>query len=109
MSNVIVVATLQAKPGSEEAAQALLTETIEATHQEEGCITYALHVSKSDPAQFVIVERWESQEALEAHGATPHMAHLASAARDLFAARPIIIFTDAIPVGDPAKGSLAGA
>lgn len=108
MSNVIVVATLQVKPGSEEAARALVTETIEATHLEEGCRTYALHISKQDPAQFVILERWDDQAALDGHFVTPHMAKLGAVARDLLAAPPTIVFCDAIPVGDTAKGTLAG-
>jgi len=106
MSNVIVVATLQAKPGSEDAARAILTETLEATHEESGCRTYALHVSKQDAAQFVLVERWDDQEALDAHFTTPHMAKLAGAAGDLLAVPPTIVFCDAIPAGDPAKSSI---
>ena len=109
MPNVIVVAVLQAKPGSEETALAVLTETLEATHQEAGCRTYALHVSKQDPAQFVLVERWDDQEALDAHFGQPHMAKLAGAAGDLLAAPPTIVFTEPIAIGDPAKGTLAGA
>ena len=80
MPNVIVVAILQAKPGSEETALAVLTETLEATHAEEGCRTYALHVSTQDPTQFVLVERWDDQEALDGHFGQPHMAKLAGAA-----------------------------
>ena len=108
MPNVIVVAVLQAKPGSEETALALLTETVDATHLEAGCRTYALHVSKQDPAQFVIIERWDDQDALNAHFGQPHMAKLTGAAGDLLAAPPTIVFTDAIALGDPAKGTLAG-
>ena len=107
MSNVIVVAILQAKPGSEDAARALLTETIEATHLESGCHSYALHVSKQDPTQFVIVENWDSQDDLNDHFGTPHMAKLAGAAGDLLAAPPTIVFTEPIPVGDTVKGTLS--
>jgi len=109
MPNVIVVAILQAKPGSEETALAVLTETLEATHAEEGCRTYALHVSTQDPTQFVLVERWDDQEALDGHFGQPHMAKLAGAAGDLLAAPPTVVFTEAIALGDPAKGTLAGA
>jgi quinol monooxygenase YgiN len=68
-----------------------------------------LHVAKADPTQFVLVERWEDQAALDAHFGTPHMAKLIEGAGDLLAAQPTIVITDAIPLGNPAKGSLAGA
>lgn len=106
MSNVVVVAILQAKPETAEAAEALLRETIEATHAEAGCHLYALHVSKQDPTQFVIVECWEDQAALDAHFVTPHMGKLAGAAGDLLAAPPTILFTDPLAVGDAAKGAV---
>ena len=40
---------------------------------EKGCIAYENHISINDPNLFVVVERWESREDLNAHGKAPHM------------------------------------
>lgn len=41
---------------------------------EEGCIQYDLHPVDGQPDQFVLLERWASKAALEAHAASAHMA-----------------------------------
>lgn len=41
---------------------------------EEGCYLYAFSVDVSEPGLVRITEEWESQEALDAHFQTPHMA-----------------------------------
>lgn len=109
MSNVIVVALFQVKPGTEEEARAALTEVLEQTHGEEGCRTYALHVSRTDPTQLAIIERWDDQAALDAHFTQPYMAKLAESAGAVLAAPPVVHFMDAVPAGSPEKGTLAGA
>ena len=48
-------------------------ECIAATRQEKGCLSYESHSSVNDPNLFVVVERWESREDLNAHGKAPHM------------------------------------
>ena len=48
-------------------------ECIEATRKEKGCIAYESHTSINDPNLFVVVERWETREDLNAHGRAPHM------------------------------------
>ena len=47
---------------------------VAATNQEQGCLHYAYAQDISDPDLIRISERWESQEALAAHGASAHMA-----------------------------------
>ncbi len=68
------VATMRAKPGKEEELRELLESLIEPTRAEEGCTTYALHRGTQDPALFVFYENWRTQDHLEAHLATPHLA-----------------------------------
>lgn len=103
---VVVVATVQVKPGSEDAALAALETAIAATHGEEGCLSYALHRDYENPQRFVMVERWASREALEAHFGTPHLGALFAALPDLVAAPPEIIRTEPVPLGDATKGVL---
>ncbi len=103
---VVVVATVEVKPGSEEAVQSLLEAAIVATHEEEGCLTYALHRDFEKPQRFVLVERWASKEALDAHFTQPHMATLFEALPEHAAAPPEIIRTTPVVLGEATKGVL---
>ncbi|MCW3010396.1 MAG: hypothetical protein JWO90_800 [Solirubrobacterales bacterium] len=105
-TQVVVVAIVEVKPGSEDAVQAALQQAIEQTHAEEGCVSYALHRDTEKPQRFVMVERWASGEALDAHMAKPYMAELFAALPEHVAAPPEIIRTEPVPLGDATKGVL---
>ena len=47
---------------------------VKATNEEAGCLHYAFAQDIADPDLIRISERWDSQEALVAHGASAHMA-----------------------------------
>ena len=47
---------------------------VKATNDETGCLHYAFAQDISDPDLIRISERWDSPEALAAHGASAHMA-----------------------------------
>jgi len=70
---IYVVATSQVKPESRDAFIKGANECIAATQKEKGCLSYESHTSINDPNLFVVVERWESREDLNAHGRAPHM------------------------------------
>jgi quinol monooxygenase YgiN len=70
---IYVIATTQVKPDSREAYIKGARDCIAATRQEKGCLSYESHASINDPNLFVVVERWESREDLNAHGKAPHM------------------------------------
>jgi quinol monooxygenase YgiN len=72
-SMIYVVATSQVKPESRDAFIKGAKECIAATRKEKGCISYESHASINDPNLFVVVERWETREDLNAHGRAPHM------------------------------------
>ncbi len=80
MTDLHVVATIPAKPGSEGAVREALQALVSATRQEEGCRAYDLYESASAPGTFVTVERWVDQAALDAHMQTPHVAAAFAAA-----------------------------
>jgi quinol monooxygenase YgiN len=65
---IYVVATSQVKPESRDAFIKGAQECIAATRKEKGCISYDSHTSINDPNLFVVVERWETREDLNAHG-----------------------------------------
>lgn len=70
---IYVVATTQVKPESRDAFIAGAKACIAETRKEKGCISYENHISINDPNIFVVVERWESREDLNAHARAPHM------------------------------------
>lgn len=90
MSDLNVVALLTAKPGSEDVVRDALSKLTSATREEEGCLHYELHVSAADPTVFVTVERWRSQDDLDAHLKTPHIAEAMTVAGEHLAAPPAI-------------------
>lgn len=73
MGKVVVVGTARVKEGEEGRMLEVLSQLAAASHEEEGCITYAVHVAKDDPCRFVLIERWTSQEALDEHLTLPHV------------------------------------
>ena len=55
--------------------QDLLTKSIEETKKEEGCLIYEVFQTKSNPVEFIVIDSWESEEALNKHYETPHYSH----------------------------------
>jgi len=70
---IYVVATTQVKPDAREAFIQGAKACIAETRKEKGCVAYDSHTSINDANTFVVVERWESREDLNAHARAPHM------------------------------------
>jgi quinol monooxygenase YgiN len=85
-----VVARVIARPEKVEQVKSILTKLVEATRQEEGCITYELLQNHQDVTDFTFVEEWESQALLEAHLASAHIAQAKSQLEGAIAAEPDI-------------------
>ena len=75
-----------------------------AVKAEQGCIEYGAAVDCEPPLKFqtaygpdtfVVVEKWESPEALMAHAAAPHMAAYAGKTKEFIASRAIHILQPA--------------
>lgn len=45
----------------------LLAEQGRLSREEPGCLRFEVYHSQADPKMFILVERWESQEALDVH------------------------------------------
>lgn len=76
MKDLIVVATLTAKPGHEAAVQAALEKMVPPSRAEAACSRYELHIDVEHAGRFVMIETWRDQAALTAHEATPHFLQL---------------------------------
>ena len=85
-----VVATITAKPGSEDVVRDALTELVDGTRTEEGCMVYELFQSGADPLVFVTVETWRGPEDLDAHRHTPHLKKAFAALGEHLAGPPAI-------------------
>jgi quinol monooxygenase YgiN len=76
---LIIAGKFLIDPTHRDAVVAVAHEMMAETQKEVGCHAYTFSADFSDPARFYLFERWESQSALEAHFATPHMARFQAA------------------------------
>ncbi len=96
---IFVISTNRVKPGSADAVRAAAAPCRIETLKEEGCLSYDLHQSISDPDCFVFVERWETREHLTAHMQTPHLKAWRAAAADFVVERRVeIIHPDRVEI-----------
>ena len=71
---IVVAGRVVIDPAKRDEGVRAATEVMEETAKETGCISYTFSADLIDPGTFRIFEEWESQEALDAHFASPHMA-----------------------------------
>jgi len=99
-----VVAIITAKPGKREEILRAFRANVPAVHAEKGCIEYGPAVdaeglggfqTKFGPDTFLVLEKWESPEALAAHAASPHMKEYGAKTKDLIASRVIHVLSPA--------------
>ncbi|HEX9489356.1 MAG TPA: antibiotic biosynthesis monooxygenase [Stellaceae bacterium] len=99
-----VLAIVTAKPGQREAILRELRANIPAVRAERGCIEYGPAIdaegmggfqTKLGLDSFVVIEKWESTDALKAHAAAPHMAAHAAKTKDMIASRVIHVLSPA--------------
>ncbi len=90
MSPVAIVVRYQAVAGKGDEVAALFGRHVAASRAEPGCSDFVALRSTEDPDAFVLYERYASQEAFEAHQASPHFTGIAVARiRPLLADRSI--------------------
>ena len=99
-----VIAVITAKPGQRESILAHFRANVHAVRTEPGCIEYGATVdaenalpfqTKCGADTFLVVEKWESMEALKAHAAAPHMAAYVGKTKEFIASRVIHILQPA--------------
>jgi quinol monooxygenase YgiN len=94
-----VIAIITAKAGKRDEILGHFRANVPAVRAEKGCIEYGAAVdadgpfAKFGPDAFVVVEKWESPDALKAHAAAPHMAAYAAKTRDNVASRTIHVLS----------------
>jgi quinol monooxygenase YgiN len=99
-----VIAVVTAKPGQRDSILQAFRANVPAVRAEKGCLEYGAAVdaenalgfqTKWGPDTFLVVEKWESMDALKAHAAAPHMAAYAAKVKELIASRTIHILQPA--------------
>jgi quinol monooxygenase YgiN len=101
--SVVVVATITPKADQVDAVREAILAAVPQVHAEPGCELYALH---EGDGSFVMVERWESPEALKVHGRAEALTTLGGAIADKLAAPLDVRRLAPVPAGEPAKGAL---
>lgn len=71
---LVIAGHVRIDPANHAAAVAAAVEVMAATCAETGCVSYTFSADLSDPAKFHVFEEWKSQDALDEHFKTPHMA-----------------------------------
>jgi len=97
-----VIAVVTAKPGKREEVLQHFRANVPAVRAGKGCVEYGATVD-AEPAlpiqtrygadTFVVVEKWDSLDALKAHAAAPHMAAYASKVKEMIAGRAIHVLS----------------
>ena len=99
-----VIAVITAKPGMRDSILTHFRANVPAVRAEQGCIEYGATVdaenalpfqTKCGTDTFLVVEKWESMDALKAHAAAPHMAAYGAKTKEFIASRIIHILQPA--------------
>lgn len=89
---IAVVAKLTVQEGKEDEFKAAGAEMVAAVKANEAgrTLQYSLTQSQKAPAEFYFIEAYADDEAMAAHGKTPHMAAFGGKIGALLAGRPEI-------------------
>jgi len=99
-----VLAIITARPGKRAEVLKAFNANVPSVRAEQGCIEYGAAVdAEGAPAiqtkygadTFVVIEKWESLDALRAHAQAPHMLAYAEKVKPLLAGRVIHVLSPA--------------
>ena len=96
----MMTATFDARAGAEADLLATLARYVVMTRHEPACRNVDLVASCTHDARFLVVEKWESAEALQAHLDSELMTDMARAAVPCLATQPAIDLFDTISAHD---------
>lgn len=109
MSAVVQIARLRAKEGREKQLEAALKACTERSHNERGITTYALHRDVEDARTYVLIEGYDSVDAVQAHAQSKHLRALLTVAKELLEKPLDLQVLRPLVAGESAKGTLGGA
>lgn len=89
-ATIHVIAHVRAKAGKEDALKDVLTALMRPSRRELACHQYDLLQSSTDPRDFCVIERWDTQQALDQHAASAHVKRAGEQMADLVEGPPDI-------------------
>jgi quinol monooxygenase YgiN len=99
-----VIAIITTMPGKRADVLAAFKDNVPAVHAEKGCIEYQPVIDFPDgggiqtsigPDSFIVIEKWETIEDLQAHAKSAHMAAYAKKVADMIADRSVHVLHNA--------------
>jgi quinol monooxygenase YgiN len=81
----MIIARVYIKPGSEDKFILAAKTIIENSNKEEGCLSYMLYQDPYDKTNFVFVEKWKNQAAIDYHFSTEHFKDFGTRTADMTA------------------------
>ena len=101
---IVVTAVFTPKDGARDQVVAALKPAIAEVHEETGCLLYAIHDAPN--GQVVMIEKWDSAELLDAHGAGDPVKRLNASLEGLLAEPVEVTRLTPIPAGTDRQGAL---
>ncbi len=101
---VVVTAYFRPRPETRDQVLAALRPTIEAVHEEPGCLLYAIH--DAPDGSIVMIEKWASAAELDEHGSGEAVRSLNAVLPALLAEPVDVTRLTPLPVGSTARGAL---
>jgi quinol monooxygenase YgiN len=90
-----VVATMQVKDGAQAQFEKLFTELARAVRENEpGCLLYTVGAKRGSSNEYVTIERFVDDTAVEAHKVAPYFLAASPKIGALLARRPDVVFVD---------------
>jgi len=84
------IVEIKVDASSRAAFDGLLRENAEVTRtDEEGCVSYTVHVADEDPHSYVLYQIFTDQAAFEVHRKSPHLARFREQAEGMFTVEKI--------------------
>ena len=92
----VLTAVFDARPGSEDVLLGALSRYVVLTRQRPNCRNVDLVASVTRSGRFLVIEKWDSAEAVQAHLDSPLMTEMAHTAVTALASKPEIDLFDSI-------------
>ena len=96
----ILTGIFDARPGAEETLAAILARYVVMTRHERACRNVDLVTSLTHGGRFLVIEKWESADAVQEHLDSSLMTDMAREALPTLAEQPVFDLYDTISAHD---------
>ena len=96
----LTIVTLQFDASDPERLQAVLAKYVVLTRGHPGCRNVDFCASATTPGRYLLIQKWDSPAAQQAHFDSPDMVEMAESCRGLLRAAPVIDLLEGISAHD---------